>query len=109
MEVTYKDKKLRDLCLQERVAIRELGAAGANKLKTRMANLYAASVVTELVAGHPHPLQGDREGQFALSLDGGRRLVFTPQDKANVTTEAGEIDWARVSKVAVVFVGDYHD
>lgn len=63
----------------------------------------AASLVTELVAGRPHPLTGNRKGQFALSLHGGDRLVFESahDDEAR--------NWSEVSRVRIVFIGDYHD
>jgi proteic killer suppression protein len=33
--------------------------------------MAAASRVTDLMTGNPHPLKGDRLGQFALDLSGG--------------------------------------
>lgn len=78
MEVRYKDKKIRDLCEKQAVAEKKLGAASARKLKVRLVALEAAARVTDLVAGNPHPLKGDRLGEFALDLAGGWRLVFAP-------------------------------
>ena len=71
MQVRFKDKKLRELCEKQAVAEKKLGAASARKLKVRLVALEAATCVTDLVAGNPHPLKGDRLGQFALDLAGG--------------------------------------
>jgi len=56
MEIGFRDDKLRDLCEKERVARKKLGDACARKLRSRLADLDAARVVTDLVAGRPHPL-----------------------------------------------------
>ena len=79
------------------------------KLRTRLADLQAASSVTELVAGRPHPLVGDRAGQFAVDLEGGRRLVFVPGHDPVPRRDDGSVDWLLVTKVRIVYVGDYHD
>lgn len=63
MEITFDDSKLRNLCEQEKLAQRKLGANCAKKLTTRLADLAGVSCVTELVAGNPHPLKGDRAGE----------------------------------------------
>ena len=78
MEIDIPDDDIRALCEQQRLAVRRLGAACARKLRSRLADLQAAAHVHELVAGRPHPLRGDRKGQFALDLHGGVRLVFEP-------------------------------
>ncbi len=77
MEISFCDRKLQKLCEQEAVAKRELGANWDRKLK-RLADFGAVSSVIELVAGRPHPLKGDRAGEFALDLESGKRLVFKP-------------------------------
>ena len=63
----------------------------------------------ELIVGNPHPLKGDRLGQFALNLKGGVRLVFEPENDPVPYNEDGSIDWRNVSAVCIVFIGDYHD
>ena len=78
MEVRYKDKKIRDLCEKQAVAEKRLGAASARKLRLRLLALEAAARVTDLVAGNPHPLKGDRLGQFALDLCPGPRPLPHP-------------------------------
>lgn len=64
MEIKFKDKQLREFCEKKAVAVKKLGDICARKLQTRLADIAAASRVTDLVAGKPHPLTGDRHGQF---------------------------------------------
>lgn len=108
MEIDFKDKVLKDLCEQADLAKRKLGSQMARKLQARLADLMAASVVSELCSGHPHPLTGDRAGQFALHLVQPQRLVFEPDHNPVPRTKDGGIDWSRVSRVCIIWIGDYH-
>jgi proteic killer suppression protein len=108
MEIDFKDKTLKDLCEQASLAQRKLGTQVARKLQARLADLMAASAVTELRAGRPHPLTGDRAGQFALDLVHPQRLVFEPAHNPVPQTEDGGIAWSRVTRVCIIWMGDYH-
>ena len=109
MEVRYKDKKLREICEKKAAAEKKLGAASARKLKVTLLALEAATRVTDLVAGNPHPLKGDRLGQFALDLAGGWRLVFAPAHDPCPTRPDGSIEWSEITIISIEFIGDYHD
>lgn len=109
MEIDFKDGKLHDLCEKRQVARRKLGEACARKLRSRLADLVAMHAVTDLVAGRPHPLKHDRDGQFALDLAGGVRLVFSPNHDPVPQTHDGATDWSQVTAVCIEFIGDYHD
>ncbi|WP_292794043.1 killer suppression protein HigA [Nostoc sp. NMS7] len=86
-----------------------MGTNCAKKFRTQLAIVGAASCVTELVIGHPHPLKGDRVGEFAVNLKGGKRLVFKPDNDPIPLSQDGSIDWSKVTAVCIVLIGDYHD
>ncbi len=109
MIILFGSEKLEALCSDERKMKQKLNKAGAKKLKRRLADLRTASCVAELVAGRPHPLARDREGQYAVDIDGGCRLVFEPAMDEAPLTEEGKTDWKNVSAVCIVYIGDYHD
>jgi toxin HigB-1 len=109
LKVNFKDKKIREMCEKQAVAEKKLGAACARKLRGRLSDLEAAARVTDLAAGNPHPLKGDRQGQFALDLAGGWRLVFAPDLNPCPTRPDGGIDWSQVIIVCIAYIGDYHD
>lgn len=109
MKIGYKNKKLQDLCQKRAVADKKLGADCARKLMLRLQALEAAERVTDLVAGNPHPLKGDRAGEFALDLAGGWRLTFVSAHDPCPTKLDGSIDWAQVTIVTIEYIGDYHD
>jgi toxin HigB-1 len=108
LEIGFKDKKLRELCEKSSVARRKLGDACARKLRARLADLEAADVVTDLVAGHPHPLKHERVGQFAVDLSGGYRLVFASASNPTPRKPDLSIDWSCVTIICIEYIGDYH-
>ena len=108
-EIRYDSKELERLCHDERYAKGKLGLPGMKKLRKRMAELEAAPTVGDLPpAGNPHPLKRDLDGHFAIELDGGRRLVFKPNEPIPKDDRA-HIDWRRVSRITITHIGDYHD
>ncbi len=109
MEIDFSDKKLKKLCEKLREAETALGADNAKKLRTRMSELDAANHVRELVAGRPHHLERERLGQFSVDLAGGKRLVFKPNHEPIPVDNHGSIDWAKVTSITIVYIGDYHD
>ncbi len=109
MEVVFANRNLQKICEDPREAKRYLGQASARKLRSRLADIMAASRLGEIPAGRPHPLRGSRAGQFAVSLSGGDRLVFEVNDDPVPTTHDGATDWKKVGSVRIVFIGNYHD
>jgi proteic killer suppression protein len=109
LDIEIPDDDIRVICEQERAATRALGRPCARRLRTRLADLAAAVNVQELVAGRPHPLKGDRSGQFSQDLHGGVRLVFESANDPLPEQDDGGIDWRVVTRVRIVFIGDYHD
>ncbi len=80
MDILFLNNDLATLCCDERIQNKRLGTAGAKKLRSRLAD-----------------------------LDGGRRLVFVPTEIPPPARDDGSIDWHRVTRVRITFVGDYHD
>lgn len=109
LHILIEGRACRDLCSSDAVATRKLGRKCAKSLQNRLADLAAAHCVTDLIAGHPHPLKGDRSSQFAVRLEGGRRLVFRPTEEPPPQTADGATDWSQVTSITIVFIGDYHD
>lgn len=109
MEIEFASSSLQKLCEQRRLMDRKLGAVSARKLRTRLDDLRAATTLAEVTAGKPHPLKGEWEGRFALNLHGGIRLVFESINEPVPVNEDGSIAWEKVSKIQIVFIGDYHD
>ena len=109
MDIDYKTTKLKKLCLSSNEAHKKLGPNSSKKLLTRLADIDAASNISELIAGRPHPYTGDKTGLFSLDLHGGDRLLFEPLKKPPPTKDDGGIDWSNVESIFIVFIGDPHE
>jgi len=109
MDLAFANRTLKKICEDPRLAEREFGRASAKKLQSRLADLMAAIRLDDVKIGYPHPLKGDRDGQFALRLSGGHRLVFEAADDPVPETTEGAIDWREVTSIRIEFIGDYHD
>ena len=109
MDISFPNQNLKKLCEDPKHASRKLGSASARRLRTRLADLDAAPRLGDVTAGRPHPLKGDRIGEFALDLSSGRRLVFEPSDDLVPLNVDGDIEWRDVKSIRIVFIGDYHD
>lgn len=83
----------------------------ARKIQQRLAELRAAnnlSVVSHLPPPRRHKLVNDREGQWAVDLNGKMRLIFEPSNDPIPTTEDGAIDLTKVTEITIIEVTDYH-
>ncbi|MDE0291953.1 MAG: killer suppression protein HigA [Candidatus Dadabacteria bacterium] len=109
MDISFLDSDLKKLCEDSKYASRKLGSASARKLQTRLADLDAAAKLGDVTVGRPHPLKGDRIGEFALDLSGGRSLVFKSCDDPAPLNADGDMEWREVKSIRIVFIGDYHD
>ena len=109
VEIRFATSDLRKLCESGKLMTKQLGAITAKKLRNRLEDLVSASCVGELSAGRPHPLKGDREGQFALDLYGGMRLVFVADNLPTPLHQDGSVDWRLVTRILIVYIGNYHE
>jgi len=78
--VTFRNRKLEKCYAKHKHAIRAWGDAVAHKYVERINLIQVAADLEELrklPALKCHPLKGDREGQYAISLTGFYRLIFT--------------------------------
>lgn len=109
MKVEYDNAKIKRCCLEQAVATKALGPDAAGKLRSRLSDLKAVATVSDLVAGRPHPYKGEGEKRFSLDLAGGKRLLFIPTKELPPTKADGGIDWALVTEVTIIYLGDNHD
>lgn len=99
LEIAFAEKSDRQLCENEAIAVRKLGAKLADKLKRRLADLRAATSVKDIVAGKPQVLH---KHQIAVELCDGYCLFFCANHNTNPLLESDEIDWSRVSRIKIL-------
>jgi proteic killer suppression protein len=109
VEILYADAKIQRLCEEARYQQKQLGSDQAKRLRTRIAQLRAATQVLQLQLGRPHPLVGDLAGQFSVDLVHPTRLLFEPADHPPPSHPHGGIDWQQVSRIRILAIEDTHD
>lgn len=106
VEIAFAKKSLRQVCESERTARHSLGAAVAEKLKRRLADLRAANSVKDLVAGRPKELTNARAGQISLELAEGFRLILSANHNVPPLLEGTRVDWSKVSRIKIISIED---
>ncbi len=109
MNISYKNLKIENYCKQQTVACQKFGPNNARKLRARLADMEAVHRVTELVAGNPHPLKHDRQGEFAITLTKGTRITFESDHDPTPRHADSRINWSQVTSIKIIYIGDYHD
>lgn len=104
LELAFHSKELRTICENEAKANLELGPSVAEMLKHRLADLRAAKTVQDVLVGRPRVID-EREQYMAIDLCDGYLLVFAPNHVANPMTEAGDLDWSKVSRIQIMKIG----
>lgn len=110
MNVTFKNKKLRDYAHNERMAKQKLGARRALLYKLRLDDLSAAETLEDVrhLPGRYHELKEDRKGQWACDLDHPYRLIFEPHELPIPVNESGQTLWIEIKGVEIREITDYH-
>ena len=110
MQISFGKRRLQKTCEEHRALQREHGAACAKRVASRLADLEAASSLEDFrhLPGGCHELDGDRDGQLALKLPDGKRLVIRPTADQLPVTDDGGLDWSAVESVEIVEIVDYH-
>jgi plasmid maintenance system killer protein len=101
---------LEKACSGDREGARRWGADNWPRLKRRLASLAGAPTLLDMdgVPGNCHQLVADRAGAFAVDLWGQYRLLFEPDhDQLPELPDSG-IDRAKVTKIVIKEVVDYH-
>ncbi|GAB4341997.1 MAG: hypothetical protein Fur0042_03900 [Cyanophyceae cyanobacterium] len=122
MQVTFANERLQKLCESKSQIQKKLGVEAARKLPARLEDLRSVENVADLIVGKPHPIEPHTTGGkkfretfkgtdhlFSLAVDGKNRLVFQSVEDPQPLKASKDIDWSKVTRVCIVYVGDYHD
>jgi len=110
MYITYRSNKLKKHCLEFKEAQKAFGI-NAKKLMQRISEIQAAPTLDDLNKLPPtrcHPLEGNREGQFAVDLKHPMRLIFEPVGIKEEIYPNGILDLTKVVEIKIIEIEDYH-
>jgi hypothetical protein len=106
VELAFSSKELRTVCESQSQALSELGLLAAESLKHRLADLRAAVTVKDLIAGRPR-LASDGEFMI-LDLKDEKCIKFKANHTQEPRTDAGVLDWNKVTRIKLIGIEDIH-
>lgn len=111
MELAFAEKNFRDLCCNETLARQAYGNLLSGKLKRILADLGAATVVSDLLLlpGSPRELTGDFRGRMVINLVDEYQLVFQAGHVNPPVLQSGEVDWSRVRRIKLLGLEKNHE
>jgi len=112
MHIEFKSNKLKKLCETFDAAKRKWGEPCAKKLTQRLNEALASPTLldfSKIQSAKCHALTADRKGQYAVCLDGPRRLIFEPILGNDANDDKGVLDYSKIDAVMIIEVVDYHE
>lgn len=110
MKIEYKNNRL-SRQLSNASEIKRAFGEMAKKVSTRMSEMIAApnlSIFIQLPGPKCHALQGERLGEWAVSISPNHRLIFEiDHDPIPLNTD-GSIDIRNVTDILITGTEDYH-
>lgn len=110
MDLTYKTKKLQNLCEDPKYnkeLIKKYGSEVAKRLPQRIKELKAFDSLNDIPITSPfrrHKLTGDREGEFAINITNQYRLIFR-QKENNIIIE----DLRSIKEIEIMEVSKHYE
>ena len=102
MFISFATKVIRQLCEDSLEAEKILGGKVAEKLRNRLADLDAAKVVTDLIAGMPSQLDGHTQKTIKINLTSTAYLEIQPNHSKVPRRSDGFVDWSKVQRVKIL-------
>ena len=106
LELAFDSKSLRTVCENETQAKLEFGPRIAEALKHRLADLRAATSPKDLLVGRPR--EGSDPNSMVVDLCDGYQLVFCANHSKSPVTDAGKLDWPKVSRVKILGIESHY-
>lgn len=105
MEFSFDNRAIRQICEDENVATEKFGAVLAQKLKNRLADLWAAECVVDIPVGDPGALPDGLT--YKINLSDTHRIVFGAIHSKLSKNTNGQIDWSNVSRIKLLKIEEY--
>lgn len=105
MEIAFQTKSLRDLCERGDRISKQFGDRVGEAIKARLADLRAASTISDVVAGNPRVLTIDGKPVMSLDVHESCSLVFCPNHLRVPLLPDASVNWSAVSRIKILKIG----
>lgn len=111
MNVRYKSRKLEKM-LSSAVVIKKNFGTNAKRVAQRMEDIASSpnlQVLCSIPQANCHPLQGDRNEQWAVDISANHRLIFKLDHDPIPLTNEGSINRIAITDIEIISAQeDYH-
>jgi hypothetical protein len=101
MIIAFESKRLREICEDQAVAVKELGSLAAEALQQRLADLRAADTISDLMVGNPRISDADG-ATLTITLTATAYTLWSPNHVNPPRDQAGGIDWSRTRRLRLL-------
>jgi hypothetical protein len=103
LDLAFETIMLRTICEDNDVAIKKFGLSVAKVLQHRLADICAATVITDLVVGNLKIIEnGNEKGFIVLDLSDYVQIWFCANHQNNPIDDKGNIDWNHVTRIKII-------
>lgn len=106
LEISYQDKKLRNICENESVARRHLSPAVTRSLRARLDDIYSAEDLFEIPL-LPEFISKVPPGSFAIKLAENYQMIFCAVDQNMPLDPHGNVNWHMIRRIKLVEISKY--
>lgn len=102
--MSWDSLELRAICEIDLEAKQKLGMQDALSLQTRLADMVAATTVSDLLVGNPTPFL-DSDGTVIFKMNvGSEHELFFGNAHPNPPLIEGSLDWTRIRRIKILSI-----
>jgi hypothetical protein len=103
LDLAFETKNLREICEIEQTAIDQYGKNVAMILRHRLADLYAATSIYDILVGNPRLINNiDNHKIMVIDLADNYQIRICANHKNNPVLDNGNIDWTKVTRIRIL-------
>lgn len=101
MEIAFRTKALRAVCLSGDRMDKQYGAEGAATLKGRLADIRAAECLGDVPLVNLRPCLNCADDTAALEMGVAMKIIFKPNHRKPPTLQDGSTDWNSINRILI--------
>lgn len=109
MEIAFRTKVLRTVCLSAKAMDERYGAEGGALLRRCLADMRAAECLGDVPLLTLLPMLGSFGDEVAVDVGAGLKVVFKANHKKPPKLAGGKIDWSGVARILIQRIEQDHD
>lgn len=102
MLISFDNKKIRAICEEEEIALKEFEKEVVTKLQSRLADIAAVNNVSDIFLGNPEEIKNNPHPKYKIDLCDGYILIFAANNVNVPKLESGNIDWSKVNRIKIL-------